>query len=304
MNIKSLAKADLNLIIAFQVLMDERNVTRAAEKIHVSQPAMSHMLNRLRELFDDPLFTRTAYGIAPTPKALELAKRVPEIMGKIDSLINPEAFEPESYSGKFRIGCGDRLGDQVTQLFSRVHKLAGNMRLEQIAIQDNYLEELRAGHLDFAIHTVDELPDDFITQFLLHVKVRVVMRKSHPLSKKTRLSIGDFLKYPHVRLINPGGRRAVDLMLSANGMKRDIVLVTQFRHIARNALLETDCLQVTGEPVFERAEPDNELHMADLPKGLSALPMELKLVQHQRTQHSSAHSWLKEQILEIMRKDV
>ncbi len=301
MNIKSLAKSDLNLIVVFQVLMDERNVTRAAEKIHISQPAMSKALNRLRELFDDPLFTRTAYGIVPTPKAQELYKHVPEVMGRIDRMINPADFEPHSYSGKFRIACGDQVGNLVARLFFEAHELGGNMRFEQISIQSNYIEELRSGHLDFAIHTLNKVPEDFIAESLRQVSVKVAMRKSHPLGGKKSLSIKDFIKYPHVRLTHPEGRRVVDLMLAAKNLRRNILLVTEFSHIARNALLKTDCLQVVGEPLFEISEPDNELHLADLPKALWVSPVEVKLLQHLRTHHSNAHTWLKDRILELMR---
>ncbi len=301
MSIKSLAKSDINLIVAFQALMDERNVTRAAAKMHISQPAMSNALSRLRVLFDDPLFTRAAHGIVPTPKAQELSKDVPEIMGRIDRLINPAVFQPESYSGEFVIGCGDRIGEPVARLFSHVHALAEHVKFDQVAIHDNYLDELRTGRLDFAIHYITKVPEDIVVENLFDVKVKVAMRKSHPLSGKKRLSLKDFLKYPHVRLKNPGGRRVIDLTLAAKDMERNVLLMTQFNHIARSMLLTTDYLQVTGEQLF--SEPDDELHLADLPNELPASPVVFRLLQHQRTCHSNAHNWLKEQIVGIIRRD-
>ncbi len=90
MNIR---KLDLNLLLVFDALIDERNVTRAAERLHLSQPAVSAALNRLRDFFGDPLFVRVQRGILPTPRALELAHSAKAVLGQIESIIDARPFD-------------------------------------------------------------------------------------------------------------------------------------------------------------------------------------------------------------------
>src|SRR5210317_1352524 len=94
MDTKELAKIDLNLLISLQVLLEEKNVSRAAERLFITQPAMSKTLSRLRSVFDDPLFTRTSHGMQPTPRAIELALGLPDILGGISQLVSGSYFDP------------------------------------------------------------------------------------------------------------------------------------------------------------------------------------------------------------------
>ena len=103
-NLKSL---DLNLLKTFDALLDERNVTRAAERLSLTQPAVSSMLTRLRESFDDPLFVRALYGIVPTERALALAKPVKQLMAQIDALLQPEEFVTADCEMTFTLAATD-----------------------------------------------------------------------------------------------------------------------------------------------------------------------------------------------------
>ena len=104
MNIRNF---DLNLLLVFDALMDERNVTRAAERLHLSQPAVSAALNRLRDFFGDPLFVRVQRGILPTPRAIELAQAAKAVLGQIESIIDARPFDPTHSETVFRIGAND-----------------------------------------------------------------------------------------------------------------------------------------------------------------------------------------------------
>ncbi|MCZ6830223.1 MAG: LysR family transcriptional regulator, partial [Gammaproteobacteria bacterium] len=100
---RQLIRMDLNLLVVLQVLLEERNVTRAAERLSVSQPALSKTLQKLRESFDDELFTRTAHGLIPTPKAEALGAGLPTALLSLDKLLEDEEFDPATYEGAFRI---------------------------------------------------------------------------------------------------------------------------------------------------------------------------------------------------------
>src|SRR5687768_11913255 len=105
MNDSARRKIDLNLLLAFSVLMEERNVSRAAERLLVGQPGLSAALNRLREALDDELFVRVGRGLEPTPRALEIAPAIDAALGSIaEALRPPDAFDPLDYEGEFRIG--------------------------------------------------------------------------------------------------------------------------------------------------------------------------------------------------------
>src|SRR5210317_927284 len=99
MDIHRLARTDLNLLVALEALLEERNVSRAAERLYITQSAMSKTLGRLRELFDDPLFIRKAGEMVPTPRALQLAEHLPALLLAVQAMIRPVEFNPLTYDG-------------------------------------------------------------------------------------------------------------------------------------------------------------------------------------------------------------
>ena len=103
----NLRRADLNLLKVFDVLMDERSVTRAAERLALTQPAVSGMLARLRERFDDPLFVRAQRGVTPTARALELAGPVRQVLAEVEALLRPAAFDPATASFTLTLAATD-----------------------------------------------------------------------------------------------------------------------------------------------------------------------------------------------------
>jgi len=103
MNIHRLARTDLNLLVALQALLEEQNVSRAAERLYITQSAMSKTLSRLREMFDDPLFTRSSHGMVPSPLAIELHAQLEELLQRMDSLIGSHDLSPAHFKGRFRI---------------------------------------------------------------------------------------------------------------------------------------------------------------------------------------------------------
>ena len=108
-----LARIDLNLLVTLQVLIEERNVTRAAERLFITQPAMSRTLSRLRDLFDDPLFTRAARGLIPTPRTEELAELLPDLLASVGQLVTPQSFDPATCEQSFRIAVVEQFGQSL-----------------------------------------------------------------------------------------------------------------------------------------------------------------------------------------------
>ena len=148
-----LSRIDLNLLVAFQVLMQEKNVTRAAERLFVTQPAMSKTLNRLRKLIDDELFVRSSHGLSPTPKSLELKQPVDDILNQLTELmVSNKEFDPINTAATISIatlGASSTVGLPV--FFNRLRKTAPKLMLLSQNLDDQYEDRLRNGSLDFAI---------------------------------------------------------------------------------------------------------------------------------------------------------
>ncbi len=103
MNLQKLSRLDLNLLVSLQALLEEKSVTRAAERLFITQPAMSRVLQRLRHQLDDPLFTRTGNELVPTPKARELQARLPALLDNILEMVSGGEFDPATYEGEITI---------------------------------------------------------------------------------------------------------------------------------------------------------------------------------------------------------
>ena len=141
MNDATLRKIDLNLLLAFSVLMQERNVSRAAERLLLGQPGLSAALRRLRETLDDELFVRVGRGLQPTPRALSIAPAIEDALSGIERAIRPQAdFDPASWQGEFRIGMCDNLESAFFgPLAARLLQLSPGARLIGVEVARAYL---------------------------------------------------------------------------------------------------------------------------------------------------------------------
>lgn len=110
MDTRQLARMDLNLLVAFQVLLEERHVSRAADRLFITQSAMSKTLGRLRDLFGDPLFTRSSHGMVPTPKAIELQAQIQGVLSQVQSITTGQEFDPKTYEGEISIAVSEYVG--------------------------------------------------------------------------------------------------------------------------------------------------------------------------------------------------
>src|ERR1700730_2978371 len=149
----SLANIDLNLLRSLHVLLEERSVTRAAERLFISQPAMSKALHRLRILFDDQLFFRSPHGLLVTPRAEELAGPLKATIEQLSYYLIPIDFDPASVSVCLRLSPPEQFAlGTVPQLLKRLREKDHNLNVELLHMRDDYLEMLATGKLDFVIN--------------------------------------------------------------------------------------------------------------------------------------------------------
>ena len=221
---------DLNLLAAFDALMSERNVTRAAARVRVSQPAMSAALSRLRKLFGDPLFLRSAQGLLPTPRARELADPLSQSLRQIEAvLVKKPQFDPARASLTFTLGLSDYpacvlLPRLVRALAERAPGVS--LGIHSFNDRDRAVELLDAGTADAAIGVAPTYPDGrILTRPILEDEFVTIVARQHSPKGRGGMDMKTFLSLAHV-LVSPEGERHghVDDVLAQRGKRRTLAL--------------------------------------------------------------------------------
>ncbi|MBW7973924.1 LysR family transcriptional regulator [Bradyrhizobium sp. BR 10289] len=254
----NLASVDLNLLVAFEALMEERHVTRAGERIGLAQPSMSSALTRLRALFDDPLFLRSASGMQPTAKALSLAQPISDALGQIRGALEPtSAFDPATARRRLSIAATD-YGDLIVvpTLVEALRREAPRIDLVVRPIIDPAasVASLERGDVDVLIG--GHLPaSQRITRRVLFAENFVCIRDAKRAKGKARLTKDDYAHLPHVLFSSAGGDGlpgAIDTMLSRHGRKRRTAITLAHVVAVPFAVASTDLIATMAERVARR----------------------------------------------------
>lgn len=302
---RRLIRTDLNLLVALQILLEERSVTRAAERLSVSQPALSKTLQKLRDSFEDELFTRTSHGLIPTPRAEELAADLPGVLETIEQVLGDAEFSPETYAGSFKLLMPPIMCESLLpSLMAELAQTAPNVQIIMAEVPPNYQEHLKKGDADYAAFLALDTERDILAEPIAAIEPRCYMRVDHPLAAK-EMSLEDFLAYPHLRLYLPGLTREntsmVDDVLGQNGVHRDIVLETTQFSSAVGVLNHTDSLLVANAGFQEGGLYKERIVGQELPAELqrmihnsnSSNRGKMSLMRHTRTSRSAPHQWMR-----------
>ncbi len=298
-----LSDVDLNLFVVFDAIYTEANLTRAGEIIGITQPAVSNSLSRLRTLFNDPLFVRTAEGMVPTPIAQNIIGPVRQSLGLIRSSIQEsDSFKPLSSDKRFRVSMTDLTQAIILPwLFSQIKRTAPMVSIDSYHVHRRDMNiELASGNLDLAID-IPLSPDPQIKQAPLfsHPHV-VVIRQDHPLVNKD-MAIDTYLALSHIHISSRrGGLGHVDLSLGKMGRKRNIVLRTQ-HYLSTPELVSRTDLALTVPRIFA------DFLVNNAPVKYMALPFEVPnletyLYWHDSTDRDQANRWIRELILSLPAK--
>lgn len=173
---------DLNLLKTLDALLDERSVTRAAARLALTQPAVSGMLNRLRDYFDDPLFIRAPHGMVPTTRAEDLAAPVKRILADIDVLLQPVAFDPADADLTLTLAATDyALRAVVVPFIAALKVQAPNIRVRVVPVEpERLVNQLEQGKIDLALLTPHTTPDELHSRALYDERYVCMMRADHP----------------------------------------------------------------------------------------------------------------------------
>lgn len=293
-----ISKFDLNLLVAFDALMAERNVTRAAQRIGTSQSALSHNLGRMRALLSDELFVRSARGIEPTPRALELAATVNDILCTVQArLIEPEQFDPATAERTFTLGMTDYLESLLmAPLLASVQQQAPRIGFEVRSIDQSYPSELLdRGEIDLAIGKV-ETGSELHKRRKLWSERYVVLTTPEKIGRLGTVDLETFLTSPHAMIVARDGRCGlVDDALGAIGLKRHAAVTTP--HFFTLPILVQQTQAIATVPAsFARAwAPVFGLTISPVP--VDVPPFDISLAWHASSDRNAGNAWLRQMVL-------
>lgn len=292
----NLRSVDLNLLVMFDALVTELHVTRAAARAAMSQPAMSNALARLRMLFKDELFVRTARGMEPTARALELRDSVKQILMQAEKLVQSDSrFEPRRSSRSFTIRMSDLLGYLLLPgCLHEVAKLAPNVTLNVLHIApDRAIRALEDDRLDFAVSFDLAHGRSTRSEVLFTDRMVCAMRVGHPLASR-RMTLDRFLAAKHLRVaMSPTDLRFVDSKLSQKGLSRTISLNVPQWLLVPALLRESDLVGVVTERFGEKLAGQG---VVCRPLPFESPEFDWRIYWQQRHARSDAHSWLRKVI--------
>ncbi|WP_324763936.1 LysR family transcriptional regulator (plasmid) [Sinorhizobium meliloti] len=264
-----LSRADLNLLVLFETVIEERNVGRAAERLNLSASAVSHGLGRLRRLLNDPLFLKTPKGVVPTERARELAAPIGDILARVRSVISTaEPFEPARSRRRFTIGTADGFSVFLPPLLDEIARKAPSIDLVVRHMQmETAFSDLDGRLIDVAIAPFYELPARFAAQRLYEEEFVVAARSGHPFSKKPTLE--NYCRMQHL-LVAPRGDPSgvVDELLASRGLSRRVALAVPNFLLALDLLTRTELVCVLPRRFVE-------MHAERFAVGTAKLPLDL-----------------------------
>lgn len=298
MAIMSLKHVDLNLLVTFEALWHERNVTRAARRLNVSQPTVSNALSRLRSAFGDQLFIRSPRGIEPTERCTEIVKDVREALRHIEQALDSgPAFDARLSRREFRIGCADYFDLFILPgLLAHMLEHAPHMDLRlRSADLDEGLDMLDAGEIDFLMHKDAPVAKRFGVQAILNERHVFVVREDHPKVRQAP-DIGTFASLCHVNFSQRGDSESlVDEMLGRLGFKRRVAVTTQHMATVAHLIRTTHLVGTVSARMAAKMAAEGGVKIFPLPFDIPEVP--IALYWNRRFELDGATRWMRDAII-------
>jgi DNA-binding transcriptional LysR family regulator len=292
---------DLNLLPIFVALIEERSVTRAAERLGMTQPALSNALARLRTMLQDQLFVRERYGIQPTQTALELAPVIAEALGRLDdAVLGQQEFVPAEAKRLLTIAPNGYVEFVlVPALVAKLQDVAPGVKLSLTPYGNDLAETgVISGTTALVLGRIVDPPDNLVVQHLMDEGLACVVRADHPDIGES-MTREQFERLKHVNIVPPG-RMRVGLFqaLAQQQLRRDVAIsVTNFFAVAE-MIAVTDYCATLPNLICRRLAQDPRLKVVPAPADLGTFPVEMAW--HMRYRHDPAHRWLRSVICDVV----
>lgn len=292
MNLRSI---DLNLLVALDALLTERHVTKAADRVGLSQPAMSNALNRLRAMFEDELLVRTTAGMKPTPRATELAEPLRQVLRQVERVMASDAgFDPTRTERSFTIRMSDILACLLLPRLAAARSPDARISYNIIHLPPALtIDALERDEIDVAVSMGLDHSASIRSETLLRDRMVCLMRSGHQI-KRGKLTFERFIAQEHMKVsISPTDLRFVDDVLAESGHRRRITLNVPHWLVVPHVLKSTDLLAVMPRHLAA-VLMDDGLRMEDLP--FESAPFDWMLYWHRRYDQSNANGWLRDRL--------
>lgn len=292
-----LQNVDLNLFLVFDAVYTERNLTRAAERLCITQPAVSNALSRLRSSLGDPLFVRTPKAMIPTPVAENMVGQVREALRLLNASVQlGDHFDPSQAEHDFKLSMHDvNEANLLPSLLASIQNEAPHISISSYTVPRNDLvKEMAAGQLDMAIDVDVINHPDLCHRPLVNVPYVCMVRSDHPGVGDT-LSMEQYLALSHVHVSSRRqGAGHVDWALSRLGYWRDIKVRTTHHMVAPQIVAKTN-LAMTVPSTFA-----SDTNLKVLPLPFSVRSVDWHLYWHRSADQDKANQWLRELIVSLM----
>ena len=304
----NISKIDLNLLIYLDVLLREKNVTRAASQLNITQPAMSNGLKRLRTLFNDPILVRTSDGMVPTERARALGPSIRKILLELEeALQGEEEFNELKSQRVFRIMASDYAASTlIPKLLRALNEVAPNITLDIMTPSDVTFHDVEAGKIDMAINRFDELPQSFHQKAIWRDSFSCLLNADSPLVSKFNLN--SYLGAKHVWVSKTGFGVGVgmdpkdvqklcwvDEALARLGKKRDIKVFTRNYHVAMQLAYEDNLIATLPTKAAMLHKNDSNYTIIKPPFDIPEI--ELKMIWSPLLHHDASHIWFRQLVI-------
>ncbi|WP_051288915.1 LysR family transcriptional regulator [Mycobacterium sp. URHD0025] len=286
-------RIDLNLIPPLVALLDEQQVSRAAERVGLSQPAMSRALQRLRRLLDDPLLIRDSSGYRLTARAESIRTQLLTVLPQLETLFSPEHFDPRKATAPVRLIATD----YAVQAFGPAicHEVLRESRAPvrfHSWSHDNVAEQLRASGVDLGLFG-GYITADLHSEELLVERFVCVVARDHPLAEHDSITLADYARARHVIVdVHDGIQPDIDLPLKKLGRPREAAVTVPYHAVAAQLLPGTDLIATLPSQCVNALFPADEFRVTDAPEEIAT--MAYRMVWHPAFDNDARHQWLRE----------
>lgn len=291
----NLLNVDLNLLVAFDALVVECSVSRAASRIGISQPAMSRSLKHLRELFGDMLFRRTSDGMVPTPRAVELARLFRPSLESISSTLSQKLeFNPATAERRFVLAMPDMAAALVLpELCRELSRTAPGIELRVLSAGNREaIARVESGQAEFALGVYEHLPTGVRSENMLPLREVCIADPENLQIAEAGCDLQSFLSHSHIAVsINDDFGTPIDTLLATLGLKRQIIYTTPFFSSVPRMVVGTALVAVVAEAMLATM-PEAGL-LARYPVPLPLDPVMSKLIWHMRWDGDPGHEWFR-----------
>ncbi len=301
----NLRRLDMNQLLTLQVLLSERHVSRTAKKLNKSQPAISHALNQLRDIFNDPLLVRENGVYVLSPKAQSLYQPLSQALQDLSALLSQGDFLPATSERHFRFSMSD-YGSQLIlpKLMLFLQKNAPNISLEVCACSREQMQiGLLAGQFDLVFGVFERIHPELISKTLFTDSFICWADQNHPLlqEKNTTVNLDQWLDYPHVAVeIKAYDAAEVEQTLASLNLKRHIACTLPYWHVASNLLPNTDLILTMAAKTIGIKQPE---HIQAFAAPLALPSIHFQMLNHARSQSDAALLWLLDWFVEEFSMD-